>query len=111
MLTLRLHGYSILPSHILPPTDRKSYLQLEETMSLDDSLRQKWLTARFAFVVCACLVVVTSSAYLPQTTVGQDVIRSRSETGDMECISYCSNIRPGIAFIAVRVRVAESPLS
>src|SRR5437773_2803841 len=80
-------------------------------MSLDDSLRHKWLTARFAFVVCACLVVVTSSAYLPQTTVGQDVIRSRSETGDMECISYCSNIRPGIAFMEVRVRVAESPLS
>lgn len=80
-------------------------------MSLDDSLRQKWLRARFAFVVCACLLVVTSSAYLPQTTVGQDVIRSRSETGDMECISYCSNIRPGIAFIEVRVRVAESPLS
>lgn len=80
-------------------------------MSLDDSLRQKCLTARFAFVVCACLLVVASSAFFPQTTVGQDVIRSRSETGDMECISYCSNNRPGIAFIEVRVRVAESALS
>jgi len=56
-------------------------------------------------------LLVTLSAYLPQTTVGQDVIRSRSETGDMECISYCSNVRPGIAFIEVRVRVAESQLS
>ncbi len=80
-------------------------------MSLDDSLGQKWLRARSVFVVCTSLLLVNSWSYLPQTTLGQEVIRSRSETGDMECVSYCSNTRPGTAFIELRFRVAESPLT
>jgi hypothetical protein len=80
-------------------------------MSFDTSLRQKLLTTRIALAVCASLVVVASSTYFPQTTVGQDVVKGRSESGDMECVSYCSNVRPGVAFIEVRVRVSESQLS
>jgi|SRR5215213_6039910 len=80
-------------------------------MSFDTSLRQKLLATRIAFAAFASLVVVASSLSFTQTTVGQEVVKGRSETGDMECISYCSNIRLGIAFIEVRVRVAGSLLT
>ena len=80
-------------------------------MSQGSSLRQQWLPVRTALAVCATLVVFGFSAYFPQPTVAQEVMRSRSETGDLECISYCSTTRPGVIVMEVRMRLAESPLS
>ena len=41
----------------------------------------------------------------------QEGVRVRSESGDLECVSYCSPDRPGTVLMEVKLRLVEGPLS
>jgi hypothetical protein len=80
-------------------------------MSSKSNLRQKWFRVRIVLGVCAVVVVFAYPEFFPQPIIAQEGTRSRSEAGDLECISYCSTTRPGTVLMEVRVRLADRSLS
>lgn len=80
-------------------------------MSSKSNLRQKWFRVRIVLAVCATAVVVAYPGVRTQPTTAQEDTRSRSEAGDIECVSYCSDTRPGTVLMEVSVRLADRPLS
>jgi hypothetical protein len=69
-----------------------------------------------ALVVLACtgygLGTVPFSDSSPRmSSQSQQIMQSRSEAGDLECVSYCSRTRPGAVIMEVRIRVAERQLN
>jgi len=80
-------------------------------MSPTTGLRQEWFRARIKLTVCAVLVMLACPGYFPQPLSAQQIMQSRSEAGDLECVSYCSTTRPGTAIMEVRVRLADRLLN
>jgi hypothetical protein len=73
--------------------------------------RQKWFRVRIVLTACAALIVLAYPAYFPQPIIAQEVMRGRSEAGDLECLSYCSTTRPGTVIMEVRMRLADRQLN
>jgi hypothetical protein len=80
-------------------------------MSSKGSLCQKWFRVRIVLAVCATAFVVAYPGFCTQPIIAQEDTRSRSEAGDIECVSYCSATRPGTVVMEVRVRLADRSLS
>ena len=75
------------------------------------NLREKWFRVRIVLAVCTVVVVFAYPEFFPSPISAQGGMRSRSEAGDIECISYCSTARPGSVLMEVRVRLADRSLS
>lgn len=76
-------------------------------MSSKSNLRENWFRVRIVLAVCAAVVVVAYPEFCPQPIIAQVGPRSRSEAGDIECISYCSTTRPGTVVMEVKVRLGD----
>jgi hypothetical protein len=76
-------------------------------MSSKNNLRGKWFRVRIVLAVCAAVVVVAYSEFCSQPIIAQVDARSRSEAGDLECISYCSTTRPGTVVMEVKMRLGD----
>lgn len=72
---------------------------------------QERFQANIVFAVAAALAALAYPGYCLQGTNTQEGVPARSEAGDMECISYCSNTRPGTALMEVKWRLADRLLS
>lgn len=79
-------------------------------MSSKSNNRQGWLP-KVLLAVVAALIVPVYPGYFLQKTNAQEEKRVRSETGDMECMSYCSTTKPGTVVMEVRWRLADSLLT
>lgn len=75
------------------------------------NLRQKLFRLSVVLAVCAGVVMFAYPALCPQRIIAQEGARHRNETGDMECISYCSPTRPGTVVLEVKVRLADRRLN
>ncbi|MCA1615116.1 MAG: hypothetical protein LC795_18495 [Acidobacteria bacterium] len=75
-------------------------------MTYETIPRSKLSWARTALAVCAALCALAHPVYPPRPAAAQEVERGRSEDGELECISYCSNTRPGTVIMEVRMRLA-----
>ena len=80
-------------------------------MSSKSNLRERWFRVRIVLAVCAAVVVVAYPEFCSRPISAQEGTRSRSEAGDIECISYCSTTRPGTVVMEVKVRLADHLLS
>lgn len=80
-------------------------------MSSRNRPRQTWLRPGIVFAVCAALAVFVYPSFFPQTMIAQEGVRGRSESGDLECVSYCSTTRPGAVLMEVKIRLADRPLN
>jgi hypothetical protein len=78
-------------------------------MSPTTGVSQKWFRAAIKLAVCTALVVLPYAGYFAQN--GQQIMQSRSEAGDLECVSYCSTTQLGAVIMEVRVRVADRQLN
>jgi len=59
--------------------------------------------------VCAALILLPTDSFQPASA--QEGLRSRSPEGDLECVSYCSPIRPGTVLMEVALRLADRTMS
>jgi hypothetical protein len=80
-------------------------------MSPKNSLRQEWLRVRVVLAACAVLAALSYPASFPNKIIAQHGMRSVSEAGDMQCVSYCSTVRPGTAVMEVKWRLADRLLN
>jgi hypothetical protein len=76
-------------------------------MSSKTNLRQKWFLVKIILAVYAAVLVVAYPGFCPQPIIAQEGVRSRSEAGDIECVSYCSPTRPGTVLMEVKIRLAD----
>ena len=80
-------------------------------MSSKNNLRGKWFRVRIVLAVCAGAIGVAYPEFCPQPIIAQEDARSRSEAGDLECISYCSTTRPGTVVMEVKVQLGDVRLN
>lgn len=80
-------------------------------MSSKNSLRQEWLRVRVVLAACAVLAVLSYPTSFPKPIIAQHGMRNVSELGDMQCVSYCSTVRPGNTVMEVKWRVANRLLN
>jgi hypothetical protein len=80
-------------------------------MSSKNSLRQEWLRARVVLAACALLAALSYPTSFPNKIIAQHGMRNVSEAGDMQCVSYCSTLRPGTPVMEVKWRLADRLLN
>jgi hypothetical protein len=79
--------------------------------SQSNPLRNRLRVTIVLAVVGTALLLLTYRAYFPQEVKAQEGMQTRSEAGDMECISYCSLTRPGTTLMEVKWRLADRSLN
>ena len=72
------------------------------------SLKKSQTPLRLVITLLACLAL---ALFVYSPAAMQEGVRGRSENGDLECVSYCSAIRPGTVLMEVKVRLADDPLN
>jgi hypothetical protein len=80
-------------------------------MSFKSNFSKKSSRVNIVLAVAAALVALTYRGYFPQQVNAQEGMQTRSEAGDMECISYCSNTRLGTTLMEVKWRLEDRSLS
>ena len=79
-----------------------------ETVS--SNRRQQWFQSKTIFGFCSALVMLTCPRYLQQPISAQTGMRGQSQAADLQCISYCSSVRPGKVIIELKLRLSDHVL-
>ena len=78
------------------------------TMSMNAS--RSSMTVRFLVFVSTFSLLLILIHVVP-TSEAQEGMRQRSDSGDLQCATYCSRTEPGVGLMEVSVRIADQQLN
>jgi len=64
----------------------------------------------FVVAVCTILFLLPTQSFIG-VAISQQEERARSTDANLECVSYCSSIRPGTVLMEVAIRLADGSMS